>query len=103
MKRDGTPDGRSLRAVRTREVLLAATRRLMTQGVVRPTSMQIAEHAGCSVRSLFMRYEAIEDLYREALEDEHVARHVVDWVMSQPTARDRAVAIVCSSDDGTTK
>jgi AcrR family transcriptional regulator len=87
-------NGRHTRAARTRKALVVATRELILAGVQRPTSAQISTRAGCSVRSIFQHYPALGDLYGEALDDDEVARRVVDSVMARPTINDRARAII---------
>jgi hypothetical protein len=88
------PDGRHRRSAQTRGSLVAATRELMTKGILRPTSAQISDQAHCSVRSVYQHHPLLSALYSEALDDEAVARGVVNFVMDRPTINDQAKAIV---------
>jgi TetR/AcrR family transcriptional regulator of autoinduction and epiphytic fitness len=56
-------DGRTARAVRTREAIVDATLALLAEGEVRPTAPRIAERAGVSVRSVFQHFDDLETLY----------------------------------------
>jgi AcrR family transcriptional regulator len=56
-------DGRTARAVRTREAIVDATLALLAEGDVRPTAPRIAERAGVSVRSVFQHFDDLETLY----------------------------------------
>ena len=56
-------DGRTARAVRTREAIVDATLALLAEGDVRPTAPRISERAGVSVRSVFQHFDDLETLY----------------------------------------
>lgn len=56
-------DGRTARAVRTREAIVDATLALLAEGDVRPTAPRIAERAAVSVRSVFQHFDDLETLY----------------------------------------
>src|SRR6476620_3824853 len=56
-------DGRTARAVRTREAIVDASIALVDEGDVRPTALGVAERAGVSVRSVFQHFEDLEGLY----------------------------------------
>src|SRR5947207_14168050 len=56
-------DGRTARAVRTREAIVDASIALVDEGDVRPTALRVAERAGVSVRSVFQHFEDLEGLY----------------------------------------
>lgn len=56
-------DGRTARAVRTRDRLVAATIELVEAGDLRPTAPRIAERAGVSVRSVFQHFDDLETLF----------------------------------------
>jgi len=76
-------DGRRLRTKRTRQALIEAFLRLLRRKPAMPTSSEIAEEAGCSVRSVFWHFRDL-DLLSLAAADyaiaqaqaEAVARHV---------------------------
>ena len=56
-------DGRTARAVRTRDGLVEATIELVEEGDLRPTAPRIAERAGVSVRSVFQHFDDLETLF----------------------------------------
>ncbi len=56
-------DGRTARAVRTREAIVDACIGLVEAGVLRPTAPQIADGAGVSVRSVFQHFDDLETLF----------------------------------------
>jgi TetR/AcrR family transcriptional regulator, regulator of autoinduction and epiphytic fitness len=56
-------DGRTARAVRTREAIVDACIALVDEGDVRPTALRVAERAGVSVRSVFQHFDDLEGLY----------------------------------------
>lgn len=58
-------DGRTARAVRTRDSLIDATMALIEEGDLRPTAPRIAERAGVSVRSVFQHFDDLETLFSE--------------------------------------
>jgi AcrR family transcriptional regulator len=59
-------DGRSARAVRTRQAVVEALLILIEEGELRPTSKAIAERAGVSERTIFQHFEDLETLFRAA-------------------------------------
>ena len=65
-----TVDGRSARAQRTRDSVVNAVLELANSGQVRPTAREIAECAGISVRSVYVHFDDLDDLFRAA-----AARH----------------------------
>lgn len=65
-------DGRTARAVRTREAIVDACIALVDAGRLRPTAPQIAERAGVSVRSVFQHFDDLETLFAM------VAERVID-------------------------
>ncbi len=67
-------DGRTARAMRTRESIGEATLALLAEGDFRPTAPRIAERAGVSVRSVFQHFDDLESLY--ATVGERVATQV---------------------------
>src|SRR5690606_16486978 len=63
-KKAGEPvDGRTARAVRTREAIVDATILLLAEDHLRPSAPKIAERAGVSVRSVFQHFDDLETLY----------------------------------------
>ncbi len=70
MTSSATVDGRSARAARTRESVVNAVLALAGRGVVRPTAREIAEEARISVRSVYVHFEDLDDLFGAA-----AARH----------------------------
>lgn len=58
-----TMDGRTRRALRTRDQIVDATIALVDEGDLRPTALRVAERAGVSVRSVFQHFADIEGLY----------------------------------------
>ena len=63
-------DGRSARAQRTRDSVVNAVLELAKSGDVRPTAKEIADCAGISVRSVYVHFDDLDDLFRAA-----AARH----------------------------
>lgn len=59
-------DGRSARASRTRESVVSAVLDLAGAGNARPTAREIAEQAGISVRSVYVHFDDLDDLFRAA-------------------------------------
>lgn len=55
-------DGRRLRSARTKQAILDAYLALLREGAQIPTAAQIAERAGCSVRSVFERFADLHAL-----------------------------------------
>ncbi|MEY2437497.1 MAG: hypothetical protein QOF97_2333 [Acidimicrobiaceae bacterium] len=58
-----TVDGRTARALRTREAIVDACCALVDEGDLRPTAPRIAERAKVSVRSVFQHFDDLEGLY----------------------------------------
>jgi AcrR family transcriptional regulator len=67
-----TVDGRSARAQRTRDSVVDAVLLLVAEGSVRPTAREIADQAGISVRSVYVHFDDLDDLFRAAA-DRHFA------------------------------
>jgi TetR/AcrR family transcriptional regulator of autoinduction and epiphytic fitness len=61
-----TVDGRSARAQRTRDSVVDAVLALVAEGNSRPTAREIAEQAGISVRSVYVHFDDLDDLFRAA-------------------------------------
>ena len=66
-------DGRSARAQRTRDSVVNAVLELANAGSTRPTAREIAECAGISVRSVYVHFDDLDDLFRAAA-DRHFER-----------------------------
>jgi TetR/AcrR family transcriptional regulator, regulator of autoinduction and epiphytic fitness len=56
-------DGRSARSQRTREAVVDALLVLIREGCPRPTARQIAERANVSLRSVYVHFDDLEDLF----------------------------------------
>ena len=56
-------DGRTARALRTREAIVDACIGLVDEGDLKPTAPRIAERAGVSVRSVFQHFDDLESLF----------------------------------------
>jgi TetR/AcrR family transcriptional regulator, regulator of autoinduction and epiphytic fitness len=56
-------DGRSARSQRTREAVVDALLALIREGCPRPTAKQIAERASISLRSVYVHFDDLEDLF----------------------------------------
>lgn len=87
-------DGRNMRAARTREKILAATRDFMRAGTYRPKVADIAAKAGTSVRSVFQHWIYVGELYRDAVRDPGIATAIYDAVQALPDTRSVAEAVV---------
>ncbi|MGZ4713724.1 MAG: TetR/AcrR family transcriptional regulator [Acidimicrobiia bacterium] len=61
-----TVDGRSARAQRTRDSVVNAVLELAGGGNLRPTAREIADAAGISVRSVYVHFDDLDDLFRAA-------------------------------------
>jgi len=76
-------DGRSARAARTREAVVDALLALIEEGNPRPTAREIADRAGVSLRSVYVHFDDLEDLFTAA-----AARHfdrMVEHISPLPT------------------
>jgi TetR/AcrR family transcriptional regulator of autoinduction and epiphytic fitness len=59
-------DGRAARAARTREAVVEALLALIDEGSPRPTAREIADRAGVSLRSVYVHFDDLEDLFTAA-------------------------------------
>jgi AcrR family transcriptional regulator len=59
-------DGRAARSQRTREAVVDALLVLIREGSPRPTARQIAERASVSLRSVYVHFDDLEDLFHAA-------------------------------------
>jgi AcrR family transcriptional regulator len=60
-------DGRTARAQRTRETVVRALLGLVREGNPRPTAKEIAERAGISLRSVYVHFDDLDDLFAAAV------------------------------------
>jgi AcrR family transcriptional regulator len=56
-------DGRNARATRTRGSVVAALLALIEEGDLRPTARRVAERAQVSLRSVYVHFDDLEDLF----------------------------------------
>ncbi|MCB0976406.1 MAG: TetR/AcrR family transcriptional regulator [Acidimicrobiales bacterium] len=103
---DVVVDGRTARAVRTRDALVEATMALVEEGDLRPTAPRIAERAGVSVRSVFQHFDDLETLF-SALGDRAFARVAslvgpIDTESPLPLRIDRFVTERCQINEAIT-
>lgn len=68
------PDGRTARAVRTREAVVEALLSLIEEGNLRPTAHEIADRAGVSLRSVFQHFSDLDTLFSLAAK-RHIERY----------------------------
>jgi TetR/AcrR family transcriptional regulator, regulator of autoinduction and epiphytic fitness len=61
-----TVDGRAARSARTRDAVVRALLALISEGDVRPTAGRIAERAGISLRSVYVHFDDLDDLFNAA-------------------------------------
>lgn len=60
---DVVPDGRALRAERSREAIVRAIWELIGEGLLEPTTEQIAERAQVGIRTVFRHFSDMEGLF----------------------------------------
>lgn len=82
-KRPGRIDGRRQRSARTRQAIIEAYLGLLRENPQVPTGVQIAERAGCSIRSIFERFDDMDTLGLAAID------HIIGLGLSTPVG-DRA-------------
>jgi AcrR family transcriptional regulator len=68
VQQPGSVDGRTARALRTREAIVDAAIALVEEGDVRPTAPRVADRAEVSVRSVFQHFDDLESLYAAVAE-----------------------------------
>jgi AcrR family transcriptional regulator len=61
-----TVDGRTARSARTREAVVTAVLELVRAGNPRPTAKEIAGRAGISLRSVYVHFDDLDDLFAAA-------------------------------------
>jgi AcrR family transcriptional regulator len=62
------PDGRRLRSVRSRELIIEAMLNLVAEGILVPTAQQVAERADVGIRSVFRHFADMESIFEAANE-----------------------------------
>jgi TetR/AcrR family transcriptional regulator, regulator of autoinduction and epiphytic fitness len=78
-----TLDGRSARAARTRDAVVRALLGLIADGDLRPTAGRIAERAGISLRSVYVHFDDLDDLFVAASHEQRA--RVAGLVRALPT------------------
>jgi len=73
----GLPDGRSVRALKTKAMIMAACREYMQAGEFAPSAARVAARADCSIRSVFHHYPTTEAMHAAALAEETTRRAVL--------------------------
>ena len=63
-------DGRTARSARTRDAVVRALLGLISEGDVRPTAGRIAERAGISLRSVYVHFDDLDDLFLAAADEQ---------------------------------
>lgn len=61
-------DGRAARSARTRDAVVEAFLGLLDEGELRPTAQRVAERAGVSLRSVYVRFADLDNLMVTAAE-----------------------------------
>ncbi|HZR12792.1 MAG TPA: TetR/AcrR family transcriptional regulator [Acidimicrobiia bacterium] len=80
---DAGTDGRTARAARTRDAVVEALLSLIDEGDVRPPARRVAERAGVSLRSVYVHFDDLEDLYCAAAKRQY--RRISALVVTLPT------------------
>jgi AcrR family transcriptional regulator len=78
-----TLDGRTARAGRTRDAVVRSLLALIAEGDLRPTAGRIAERAGISLRSVYVHFDDLDDLFVAAAREQRA--RVGALVRSLPT------------------
>ncbi len=87
-------DGRSARAERTRANVVEALLSLVEDGDLRPTARRVAQRAGVSLRSVYVHFDDLEDLFAEAAQT-HLERALEGLEIVDPSlAIDRRLPAV---------
>ena len=68
-----TVDGRTARSARTRDAVVLAVLELVRAGNPRPTAKEIAARAGISLRSVYVHFDDLDDLFAAASERQTAA------------------------------
>ena len=93
-------DGRSARSQRTRESVVDALLALLRRGNLRPTAKEIADEAGTSLRSVYVHFDDLEDLFCAASERQNftIGRFLVP-VPSDGPFEDRLASFVAQRSE----
>jgi TetR/AcrR family transcriptional regulator of autoinduction and epiphytic fitness len=90
-----TVDGRTARSARTRAAVVTAVLELVRTGNLRPTAKEIATRAGISLRSVYVHFDDLDDLFAAAgaRQSEQVAHllYVIDAALPLPERIDEVV------------
>lgn len=90
-----TVDGRTARSARTRAAVVTAVLELVRTGNPRPTAKEIATRAGISLRSVYVHFDDLDDLFAAAAarQTEEVAHllYTVDAGLARPERIDEVV------------
>ncbi|MDZ4828274.1 MAG: TetR/AcrR family transcriptional regulator [Actinomycetota bacterium] len=88
-------DGRTARSQRTRTAVVDALLALLGDGNPRPTAREIAEKAGVSLRSVYVHFDDLDDLFVAAAERQlHVVLGMVVEVPSTGPLADRVSTLM---------
>jgi AcrR family transcriptional regulator len=93
---DARPDGRRLRAVRTRAAIVAALYELVRDGDPAPTAARVAAHAGVALRSIGQHFKSREALLA-AVAEHHIARVPAPTPKGKPRALRVRIAAFAST------
>lgn len=92
---DPTADGRSARSQRTRDAVVGSLLAWLQDGNLRPTAKDIAERAGISVRSVYVHFDDLDDLFCAASAHQgEVIAGLVREIPATGSFEDRLAAIV---------
>ena len=90
-----TSDGRRHRSAKTRDAIADALLDLIGEGRLRPTAKEIAERAGVSVRSVYVHFDDLEDLFCVAVRRQYArVAPMLEPVPLEGTLRTRSAALV---------
>lgn len=89
-------DGRSARSQRTREAVVDALLVLIREGDPRPTARQIAERANISLRSVYVHFDDLEDLFLAAAERQMAVVATLIEPIPEDLPLDERVAAMCT-------
>jgi TetR/AcrR family transcriptional regulator, regulator of autoinduction and epiphytic fitness len=87
-------DGRTARSTKTRDSIADALLDLLAEGDLRPTAKTIAERAGVSVRSVYVHFDDLEDLFCVAAQRQFGRLAPTDPASDDGPLRQRAEAVV---------
>jgi AcrR family transcriptional regulator len=83
------------RGVRTRNAIVEAAIELIESGNPRPTSREVANQAGVSVRLLFHHFEDVHVLYRSAVEMQSSRNRSLIGIIPPHGPLDRRIRAIC--------